>query len=159
MDILNFISWIKAGNYRLTLPTDVPSVLPIGAKDPGRDDEWLPMTINTNPLLSLYNTGVVTQTGTINSDVTLNAHSGVITTVSSTLAAQAKTGFRFYNSNIKTNSIILLSVQYGLLNTGIIAVSSYALNAGDCRIAIANTDATASLNDVIKIHFTIINPQ
>ena len=29
MDILNFISWIKAGNYRETLPTDVPNLLAV----------------------------------------------------------------------------------------------------------------------------------
>ena len=34
MDILNFISWIKSGNYRATLPTDVTNLLAIGAKDP-----------------------------------------------------------------------------------------------------------------------------
>ncbi len=43
MDILNFISWIKAGNYRESLPTDVPNLLAIGSKDPSRDDSYLPI--------------------------------------------------------------------------------------------------------------------
>ena len=34
MDILNFISWIKAGNYRTTLPTDTPNLIAVAAKDP-----------------------------------------------------------------------------------------------------------------------------
>jgi hypothetical protein len=32
MEILNLISWIKAGNYRATLPTDVISLIPVGTK-------------------------------------------------------------------------------------------------------------------------------
>ena len=93
MDILNFISWIKGGNYRATLPTDVPSLLPIGAKDPSRDDGYLPLAVNAAPLQTLYNSGNVTQTPLINSGVTVNGLNGIITTVSSTLAANAKTSF------------------------------------------------------------------
>ena len=44
MDILNFISWIKAGNYRATLPTDVTNLLAVGAKDPSRDDGYLSLS-------------------------------------------------------------------------------------------------------------------
>ena len=55
MDILNFISWIKSSNYRATIPTDVPSLLVIGAKDPKRDDAWLSLALNADGLKPLYN--------------------------------------------------------------------------------------------------------
>ncbi len=54
MDILNFISWIKAGNYRATLPTDVTNLIAVGAKDPSRDDGYLALAVNAAPLQSLY---------------------------------------------------------------------------------------------------------
>ena len=93
MDILNFISWIKGGNYRAALPTDVTNLIAVGAKDPNRDDSYLALAVNAAPLQTLYNTANVTQLTSITTDVTVDALNGVITTVSSTLAANTKTSF------------------------------------------------------------------
>jgi hypothetical protein len=93
MDILNFISWIKAGNYRVALPTDTVNLLAVGSKDPTRDDGYLSLAVNAAPLQSLYDTANVTQGTSITTAVTVDALNGVITTVSSTLAANAKTFF------------------------------------------------------------------
>ena len=160
MDILNFISWIKAGNYRNTLPTDVPNLLAIGSKDPGRDDAWLPMAVNAAPLQSLYNTGTVTQLTNINTAVTLNTHSGVITTVSAATSAGTPDLFVFNNTNITVNSIILLSVEYPTAGSGT-PVVAHEINilGGQTRIEIRNPDASGSLDQPLKIHFLIINPQ
>ena len=159
MDILNFISWIKAGNYRETLPTDVSNVLPIGAKDPNRDDAWLPLAVNAAPLQSLYNTGTVTQLTAITTAVTLNTLSGVITTVAAAASPGSPDIFTFNNTNITTSSILLVSVSYPLLGQGVPHVTTVLAN-GSAQIVINTVDpAGAPLDSSLNIHFFIINPQ
>ena len=155
MDILNFISWIKAGNYRDTLPTDVPNLLAIGAKDPSRDDGWLPLAVNAAPLQSLYDKGTVTQLTSINTGVTLNTHVGVITTFVATTAAGAQDIFTFSNSNISATSVILVTASYS--GTGNAIVTTFPVQSGGVRIIISNDDAAAALNAVVLVNFMIIN--
>jgi hypothetical protein len=156
MDILNFISWIKAGNYRTTLPTDVPNLLAIGAKDPSRDDAWLPMAVNAAPLQSLYDTDSVTQLTSITTVVTVNSHNGIITTVSSTLAANAKTSFTVLNDKVTADSKVLLTVQYGGAAAGIPSLILGAVQAGSFGITIGN-GGNVALNNAMRIHFMILN--
>ena len=155
MDILNFISWIKAGNYRETLPTDVTNVLPIGAKDPNRDDAWLPLAVNAAPLQSLYNKGTVTQLVVSSNPVTLNTNNGVIETVVLTTAATGQEIFTFNNSNLTVNSTVLLTVQY--TGGGFPVVSFDALVAGALKLIINNVDTLNALDSPVIIHFMIIN--
>ena len=156
MDILNFISWIKAGNYRENLPTDVPNLLAVGAKDPSRDDSWLPLAVNAAPLQSLYDNGTVTQATSITTAVTLNTFNGVITTVSSTLAANAKTFFTVNNSNVTTASRIIVSAEYDEAATGIVVLNVSDIAAGSFKVVISN-GGNAALNNVVKVHFMILN--
>jgi len=156
MDILNFISWIKAGNYRATLPTDVTNLIAVGAKDPSRDDSYLPLAVNAEPLQTLYNTGNVTQLTNITTAVTVNALNGVITTVSSILAADAKTFFTVNNTEVTTASRILVSVQYDEAATGIPVANVSDIAAGSFKMVIGN-GGSAALNNVIKVHYIIIN--
>jgi hypothetical protein len=156
MDILNFISWIKAGNYRTTLPTDVPNLLAIGSRDVTRDDAWLPMAVNAAPLQSLYDTDSVTQLTSITTAVTVNSHNGIITTVSSTLAANAKTSFTVLNDKVTADSKVLLTVQYGGAAPGIPSLILGIVQAGSFGVTIGN-GGNAALNTAVKIHFMIIN--
>ena len=48
MDILNFISWIKAGKYSLTMPADAVTV--VGVPNPTRGDAYLPVTVPVTAL-------------------------------------------------------------------------------------------------------------
>ena len=155
MDILNFISWIKAGNYRTTLPTDVDNLIAVGAKDPSRDDGYLSLAVNAAPLQSLYNTGNVTQSGTINLPVTVDALNGVITTVFSALAANLKTSFVVNNALVTSASRILVSVEYDEAATGIPVVGVADIANGSFRVVISN-GGSAALNNVVKVHFLII---
>ena len=162
MDILNFISWIKAGNYRTTLPTDTQSVLTIGAKDPNRDDGWLPLAVNAAPLQSLYDLGTVTQDPllTIVQPVTLNTHAGTIVTVGAATVPGGPDIFTLNNTNLKANSILLLSVGYPSFGTGTPVVSSeISPIGGSSRIIIRNPDASAPLDQSLNIYFLIVNPQ
>jgi hypothetical protein len=155
MDILNFISWIKSSNYRTTLPTDVQSLLVIGAKDPSRDDGYLSLAINTAPLQSLYNKGTVTQLAVSSNPVTLNTNNGVIETVVLTTAATGQEIFTFNNSNLTVNSTVLLTVEY--IGTGFPIVSFAGLSAGSLNLIISNVDTLNALNSPVSIHFMIIN--
>lgn len=155
MDILNFISWIKAGNYRATLPTDTASLISVAAKDPSRDDGYLSLAVNAAPLQSLYNTANVTQGTSITTAVTVSALNGVITTVSSTLAANAKTFFTVNNTLVGTGSRILVSVEYSNTAIGIPVACVTDIAAGSFRVVISN-GGSAALDQVVKVHYLII---
>lgn len=154
MDILNFISWVKKGvRYVTTVPTDTGVLLPLAAKDMTRDDEWLTLALNADGLKPLYNKGTVTQGTSITTGVTVNTASGVITTVSSTLASLAEATFTVTNSVVKPGSIILLSTQYtgaGHADAGVASIGT-----GTFNITVANQGSVA-LDAVIKIHYLII---
>lgn len=156
MDILNFISWIKAGNYRATLPTDVTNLIAVGAKDPSRDDGYLALAVNAAPLQSLYDTANVSQLTSITTAVTVDALNGVITTVSSTLAANARTSFTVNNSLVTTASRILVSVEYDEAATGIPVVGVADIAAGSFKVVLSNGAGVDALNNIVKVHFLII---
>ena len=157
MDILNFISWIKAGNYRATLPTDVTNLIAVGAKDPSRDDGYLALAVNAAPLQTLYRTANVTKLTSITTAVTVNALNGVITTVSSTLAADTKTSFTVNNDLVVAGSRILVSVQYDEAANGIAVVGVADITTGSFKVVLSNSYGTAALNNVVKIHYIILN--
>lgn len=156
MDILNFISWIKAGEYRTTLPTDTSNLIAIGAKDPSRDDGYRPMAINAAPLQSLYDTANVAQATLITNAVTVNALNGIITTVSSTLAGATTTFFTVNNSDVLATSRILLTLEYDEAATGIPVVRVADIVAGSFKVVITNAAAAAALNGALRVHFLII---
>lgn len=156
MDVLNFTSWIKAGQYRATLPTDVSNLLAVGAKDPSRDDGYLPLAVNAAPLQTLYSTANVTQGISITTGVTVNALNGIITTVSSTLAANGRTSFVVTNANVLAGSKILVSVQYDEAATGIPVVGVADIAAGSFKVVLSNAAGTDALNNVVKVHYAII---
>ena len=155
MDILNFISWIKSGNYRTTLPTDVPSLLAIGAKDPSRDDGYLALAVNAAPLQAVYDSANVTQITSITTAVTVNAHNGTITTVSSTLAGAANTSFTVNNSKVTTASKILLTVDSTTAGIPILVTNTIA--NGSFVIKIINASAATALNSTLKISYLILD--
>ena len=154
MDILNFISWIKAGNYRTTLPTDTQNLLAIGAKDPSRDDGWLPRAVNAAPLQALYDTANVTQLTAITTAVTVNANNGIITTVSSTLGAGSNAAFTVNNSKVLATSRILLTAEHP--GAGIPILITETIVNGSFNIRIYNL-GSAAFNNVINISYLIIN--
>jgi len=154
MDILNFISWIKAGNYRATLPTDTASLIPVAAKDPSRDDGYLSLAVNAAPLQSLYDTANVTQVTAISTAVTVNAHNGIITTVSSTLGAGSNAAFTVNNSKVLATSRILLTAEHP--GAGLPILITETIVNGSFAIRIYNL-GSAAFNNVIKISFIIIN--
>jgi hypothetical protein len=79
--------------------------------------------------------GVVTQSGSITSAVTLNQPAGEITTVSATIAGSVNT-FTLNNSYIKADSIILATVN-DTTGAGLVVVQVDNIVAGSCSISLA----------------------
>jgi len=156
MDILNFISWIKSGEYRTTLPTDTPSLIPVGAKDPTRDDGYRSLAINAAPLQSLYNNANATQLTSITTAVTVDAHNGIITTVSSTLAAATEAVFTVNNPVVTATSRVIVSVEYDEATNGFPLANVADIANGSFKVVLLNAGA-AALAGVVKIHFIVIN--
>ena len=79
--------------------------------------------------------GVVVQTGSITSAVTLNQPAGEITTVSATIAGTVNT-FTLNNSYIKADSVILATVN-DTTGAGLVVVQVDNIVAGSCSISLA----------------------
>jgi hypothetical protein len=157
MDILNLISWIKAGNYKTTLPTDVNSLIPVAAQDPSRDDGYLPLAVNAAPLQSLYNTGNVTQITNITTPVTINTLNGIITTVSATVGIGTTVSFVVNNSNVKATSKIIVSTEYISTGNGIPVFRVSDIVDGSFRLVVSYPSSLIALNNVVKAHFLFIS--
>jgi hypothetical protein len=56
MDILNFISWIK-GKRQVTTVDAAKTLLPVGLKDPKRDDDYIAGAITVQDFVAQYGTG------------------------------------------------------------------------------------------------------
>lgn len=103
--------------------------------------------------------GTVTQGTSITTAVTLNASSGVITTVALTTAGGSTSGpFTVNNSYVTATSTILLTPEYASGKTGNpIVLTEGTPGTGTFKIKIGNgAPAATVLNDVVKIHFAIL---
>lgn len=98
--------------------------------------------------------GIVTQITSISTAVTTSGSAGVITTVSSTLAAGASASFTVTNALATTGSVIGLTID-GSSSTGTAIVSVKNVANGSFQVTITNVHATAAFNNVIRIHYTI----
>lgn len=101
--------------------------------------------------------GTVTQGTSITTGVTLDAPAGVITTVSTTLAAGASAGgvFTLTNSYITTSSVILANCLQGATGSSVNALVSNITN-GSCDILLTNVGGTTTGAATITIHFLVI---
>ena len=95
--------------------------------------------------------GVVTQSGSITTAVTLNQPSGEITTVSDTIAAGAIRSFTLNNSYIKADSLILATVN-DTTGSGLLAVQVDGIVAGSCTISLGGVVANTG---VVIVAFAI----
>ena len=105
-----------------------------------------------------YATGAgaaVTQATNITTGVTINAIAGKITTVASTLAAQATAEFVVTNSAVSATDVVAISSTYAGAGSCMVSVSQVA--DGSFSIVIFNaTTATTALNAAVGINFAVI---
>lgn len=106
---------------------------------------------STNSLVT--DKGTVTQATSITTGVTLNSLNGKVTTVASTLAADASASFVVTNSKVLATSLIVPSVFYAG-STGVVNVNITAQAAGSFTVKITNV-GTAVLNATVTIGFLV----
>ena len=106
--------------------------------------------IEYNPIAS------VTQTGSISTPVTLNAHVGKVTTVSATLAANSKNLSTTVNNNVvDPDDMILLSFIYNGTD-GHPHINIKNVNNGNFNFSLYNSSSTEALNGTLDIFFKVI---
>ena len=122
---------------------------------------------NGNLVISSATKGIIhsgtltaTQGSNHSTGVTVNATSGVISLYNVALAAAAEADFAVTNSTVKTDSVILLTVQSPAAASAVNNASMHAeldeVNAGSFNIRLTNPGA-GDTSGVYKIHFLVIN--
>ncbi len=110
--------------------------------------------LSTNTIL--IDKGTVTQLTSISTGVTINSNAGVITTVSSSLAAGGTASFTVSHSDVNTASVVVANISNYSGTTGIPIVRINAISNGSFDIKITNAAATDPLNGIIKISFIVV---
>lgn len=97
----------------------------------------------------------VTQITSISTGVVCNALSGVVTTVSQTVAAGAEADFVVTNSQVAATDIVVACIKTHT-SAGTFAVTVSAVAAGQFTLRLTNLDASAAGNNVLVINFFVI---
>ena len=97
----------------------------------------------------------VTQITSITTGVTCNAYSGVITTVSQTVAAGAEAEFTVTNSKVSATDVVAACIKTHT-SAGTFAVDVSAVADGSFKLRLANLDAAAAGNNVLVINFVVL---
>lgn len=97
----------------------------------------------------------VTQATNITTGVTCNAYSGVITTVSQTVAAGAEAEFTVTNSKVAATDVVVACIKTHT-SAGTFAVTVSAVAAGSFKLRLTNLDASAAGDNVLVINFLVL---
>jgi hypothetical protein len=101
--------------------------------------------------------GVVTQSGSITTGVTLNQPGGDVITVGLTTAALTTAGqFTVTNSYVKADSVVLANIIDYTGSTGFPAILVDDVVAGSFKITVRNLHSTEVLNGAVTIGFAIM---
>lgn len=96
----------------------------------------------------------VTQITSITTGVTCNAYSGVITTVSQTVAGGAEASFTVTNSKVAATDNISVNIKTHT-SAGLFFPVVTAVAAGSFTISLSNMDAAAG-NNVLVLNFRVL---
>jgi hypothetical protein len=97
----------------------------------------------------------VTQASSITTGVTCDAYSGVITTVSQTVAAGAEAEFTVTNSSVAATDVVVACIKtHTSAGSFIVAVSAVA--AGSFKLHLTNLHASTAGNNVLVINFIVL---
>jgi hypothetical protein len=107
--------------------------------------------------LSFYNNNAVTQQTDINTAVSLNSVTGVITTVSANTEANGTDEFTVNNDKIRSTSLISLTVvgYDGAFNS--IPHAFVKSTSNGSFVVVLGNGGSAALNSTVKIFFTVLN--
>jgi hypothetical protein len=96
----------------------------------------------------------VTQATSITTGVTCNALSGVITTVSQTVAAGAEADFVVTNNKVAATDVITVNIKTHT-SAGTFAASVAAVASGQFTVRLTNLHATAAGDNVLVLNFIV----
>lgn len=100
----------------------------------------------------------VTQITSITTGVTCNSLSGVITTVSQTVAAAGEAEFVVTNNKVAATDVVVVSIKtHTSQGTFIANVTETA--AGSFKICLTNLHASLAGNNVLVINFTVLKQE
>lgn len=109
---------------------------------------------NGDGVLVLQGQTAVTQATSISTGVTCNAYSGVITTVSQTVAAGAEAQFTVTCNKVVATDVVNVCIKtHTSAGTFIPAVTAVA--AGSFQITLTNLHASAAGDNVLVINFAV----
>lgn len=106
--------------------------------------------INVSPKVS------VTQATNLGTAVTINAPSGWINTVTTSLATQGSTTFTCSNNCISTSKMVLASIQGYTGTAGSPSVYVKSVSNGFFTLTVQNRDQTNPLNGSVKIGYVLM---
>jgi hypothetical protein len=96
----------------------------------------------------------VTQATSITTGVTCNAYSGVITTVSQTVAGGAEASFTVTCDKVAATDVVLVAIKTHT-SAGLFFAAVTQVAAGSFRISLANLDAAAG-NNVLILNYVVL---
>ena len=125
---------------------------------PGKDNKrFVVFSKQFNALVDKVNTllgrGTVTQATSITTAVTLNKRSGIVTTVSSTLAANAEAEFTVNNSFVESDSVVILTGLYN--GDSHVSLNVKSVADGSFVVVLANSGG-ATLNTTVGVQFLVL---
>lgn len=108
---------------------------------------------NSDGVVVTQGQAAVTQATSITTGVTCNALTGVITTVSQTVAGGAEASFTVTNSQVAATDTVSVSIKTHT-SAGLFFAAVTQVAAGSFRISLANLDAAAG-NNVLVLNFMV----
>jgi hypothetical protein len=97
----------------------------------------------------------VTQASSITTGVTCSAYSGVITTVSQTVAAGAEAEFTVTNANVAATDVVVACIKTHT-SAGDFIVGVSAVADGSFKLRLTNLHASTAGNNVLVINFIVL---
>lgn len=97
----------------------------------------------------------VTQGTNISTAVTCNAYTGVITTVSQTVAGGAEAEFTVNNDKVAATDVVVASIKTHT-SAGDLIVGVSAVAAGSFKLRLTNLHASTAGNNVLVINFLVL---
>lgn len=97
----------------------------------------------------------VTQASSITTGVTCSAYSGVITTVSQTVAAGGEAEFTVTNTLVEATDVVVACIKTHT-SAGSFIVATSAVANGSFKLHLTNLHASSAGNNVLVINFIVL---
>lgn len=110
---------------------------------------------NEDGVLVTQGQTAVTQATSISTGVTCSAYSGVITTVSQTVAAAGEAEFTVTNSKVAATDVVVACIKTHT-SAGSFIVATSAVADGSFKLQLTNLHASTAGNNVLVINFIVI---